>query len=171
MTNTNNKSLVVYYSRKGQNYREGKIVNLSIGNTEVIAKKIQSLTQSDIFEIKTIKDYPIDYTESTIVAKDELRKNARPELSSFIENMDAYDVIYLGYPNWWNTFPMAVFTFLETYDFSGKTIFLFCTHEGSGLGSSEHDIKKLCPTAIVKKGIAIRGGTVNDADNSIKSWL
>ena len=85
--------------------------------------------------------------------------------------MADYDVIYLGYPNWWGTFPMAVFTFLESYDFTGKTIVPFCTHEGSGLGSSERDIKQLCPNAKILSGIAIRGGSVLSADNIVQSWL
>ena len=96
-----------------------------------------------LFEIITIKPYPEDYYEATRVAKDELKKNARPELIQAIKNMDDYDIIYLGYPNWWGTFPMAVSTFLESYDFSGITIIPFCTHEGSGIGRSEQDIRKL----------------------------
>jgi len=167
----NSKSLIAYYSRKGENYLNGNIVNLTVGNTEVVAKKIQSLTGSDLFEIDTVKPYPNDYTETTNVAKDEKRGNARPELTATVENIDSYDIIYLGYPNWWGTFPMVVFTFLESYDFSGKTIIPFCTHEGSGIGSSERDIKKLCPDAKVLSGLAIRGGSVNSADNIIKSWL
>lgn len=165
------KVLIAYYSRKGQNYVSGKIINLSIGNTEIIAKKIQQITKGDLFEIKTVKSYPIDYTETTNVAKDELRKNARPELSNSIENIDDYDVIYLGYPNWWNTFPMVVFTFLETYNFSGKTIIPFCTHEGSGIGKSVNDIKKLCPSTNVLEGIAIRGGSVSTANKIVENWI
>jgi flavodoxin len=167
----NSKSLIAFYSRKGNNYMGGKIVNLPIGNTEVIAKKIQAMTGSDLFEIETIKTYPTDYTETTAVAMDEKKKNARPELTETVDNMDLYDVIYLGYPNWWGTFPMAVFTFLESYDFSGKTIIPFCTHEGSGLGNSERDIKNLCPNANVKPGLAIRGGSVKNADNEISDWI
>jgi len=167
----NSKSLIAYYSRKGNNYMGGKIVNLPIGNTEVVATKIQKLTGSDLFQIETVKTYPVDYTETTTVAMDEKKKNARPELTERVDNMDSYDVIYLGYPNWWGTFPMAVFTFLESYDFSGKTIIPFCTHEGSGLGNSERDIKKLCPNAIVKSGLAIRGGSVKNADNEITDWI
>ncbi|MCX6238152.1 MAG: flavodoxin [Bacteroidia bacterium] len=167
----NSKSLIAYYSRKGNNYLNGSIVNLSVGNTEVVAKKIQEITGSDLFEIDTVKPYPEDYTETTNVAMDEKRKNVRPELTEVVDDMDAYDVIYLGYPNWWGTFPMAVFTFLESYDFSGKTIIPYCTHEGSGLGSSERDIKKLCPNAKVLPGLAIRGGSVKSADNMIKFWL
>lgn len=136
-----------------------------------MAKKIQELTGSELFEIDTVNPYPEYYTETTEVAKVEKRQNARPELTEVVDNMDAYDVIYLGYPNWWGTFPMAVFTFLESYDFSGKTIVPYCTHEGSGLGNSERDIKKLCPDAKVLPGLAIRGGSVKSADNSLKSWI
>lgn len=168
---TNSKILIAYYSRKGQNYVAGKIENLAIGNTEVVAKKIQAITGSDLFEIETVKAYPVDYTKTTQVAMDEKRSNARPELAATVDNMNAYDVIYLGYPNWWNTFPMAVFTFLESYNLSGKTIIPFCTHEGSGMGNSERDIKKLCPDSKVLTGLAIRGSNVSRADNEIKNWM
>jgi len=171
MSNTPKRCLIAYYSRKGNNYAGGNIVDLPVGNTEVIAKKIKDLTGGDLFEINTVKSYPADYTETTKVAKDELRKNARPELTFKVKNIDDYDVIYLGYPNWWGTFPMAVFTFLEEYNLSGKTIIPFCTHEGSGIGRSESDIKKLCPDAKVLPGIAIWGGTVAGADNFVENWL
>ena len=171
MSNTDKKILIAYYSRKGQNYVNENIVDLPIGNTEVIAKKIQDINGGDLFEIATVNPYPIDYTETTEVAMTELRGNTRPELTETIKNIDDYDIVYLGYPNWWNTFPMAVFTFLESYDFSGKTIIPFCTHEGSGLGNSERDIRKICPNAIVHHGIAIRGGTVADADNMVSKWF
>jgi flavodoxin len=165
------KSLSVYYSRKGNNYVGGRIVNLPVGNTEVIANKIQGLTGSDLFQIQTVKSYPEDYTETTRVSQDELRGNARPELTEMVAEMDSYEVIYLGYPNWWGTMPMAVFTFPDSYDFSGKTIVPYCTHEGSGLGSSERDIKKLCPPAKVLSGLAIKGSTVGRADNDVANWL
>jgi len=168
---TNSKILIAYYSRKGQNYVGGSIVNLTVGNTEVIANKIQALTGGELFEIQTVKTYPTDYTETTKVAMNEKKGNARPELTATVKNPDSYDIIYLGYPNWWGTFPMAVFTFLESADFSGKTIIPFCTHEGSGLGHSEQDIQKLCPTARIEKAIAIRGGNVNNADKQIEDWV
>lgn len=165
------KSLSVYYSRRGSNYVSGSIVNLAVGNTEVVAKKILNLTGSDLFKIETVQPYPEDYTETTEVSKVELRQNARPELTEMVTTMDSYEVIYLGYPNWWGTMPMAVFTFLDSYDFTGKTIVPYCTHEGSGLGSSERDIKRLCPTAKVLPGLAIKGGTVARADNEVVNWL
>jgi len=167
----NSKSLIAYFSRKGNNYVGGSIVKLPIGNTEVIAKKIQKLTGSDIFQIRTVKSYPEDYTETTNVAREEQRENARPELTEIVDDMDSYDVIYIGYPNWYGTMPMAVFTFLESYDFSGKTIIPYCTHEGSGMGISEGDIKKLCPNAKVLSGLAIQGGSVDRADKDIANWL
>ncbi len=167
----NSKSLIAYFSRKGNNYVGGSIVNLLIGNTEVIAKKMQKLTASDVFQIRTVRSYPEDYTETTNAAHEEQKKNARPELAEKVNNMDSYDVIYIGYPNWYGTMPMAVFTFLESYDFSGKTIVPFCTHEGSGLGSSERDIKRLCPTAKVLPGLAIQGGSVERADKDVTNWL
>jgi len=168
---TNSKSLIAYFSRKGNNYVDGSIVNLPIGNTEVVAKKIQELTGSDMFEIKTVKSYPEDYTETTNVAKKELSNNSRPELTEIVDDMDSYDVIYIGYPNWYGTMPMAVFTFLESYDFSGKTIIPYCTHEGSGLGQSVRDIKKLCPNSRVLDGLAIKGGSVNRTQNDVSAWL
>jgi flavodoxin len=171
MSDSNKKILIAYYSRKGQNYVGSRIVNLPVGNTEVAAKMAQEITGGDLFEICTVKSYPVDYTETTEVATVEKRTNARPELSTHVNNMDQYDTIILGYPNWWGTFPMAVFTFLEEYDFSGKTILPFCTHEGSGLGGSERDIRKLCPEAKVIPGLAIRGGSVKNAAETIKSWL
>jgi len=165
------KCLIAYYSRVGNNYVSGQIVNLPIGNTDVAAKMIQEMTAGDLFHIETVDPYPDDYTKTTEVAKQELRTNARPTLTGHVENMASYDVIFLGYPNWWGTMPMPVFTFLEEYDFSGKTIIPFCTHEGSGLGHSEKDIAKLCPGAKLVKGLAIHGTSVSDARKDIANWL
>lgn len=165
------KVLIAYYSRRGNNYRNGEIVDLKVGNTEVIAGKIKVLTGGDTFYIETVKPYPTDYHETTRVAQKEQKENERPAIKGKVANMFDYDVIYLGYPNWWGTMPMAVFTFLESYDFSGKRIVPFCTHEGSAMGHSEQDIKKICPKAIVLKGLAIRGSNVQDADKAVENWI
>lgn len=165
------KCLIAFFSRKGNNYVGGRIVKLPIGNTEVAAQMIQKRAGGDLFRIETVKDYPSDYEETTDVARQELRQKARPELAGRVDKMADYTVIFLGYPNWWSTMPMAVFTFLEAYDFSGKTIIPFCTHEGSGMGHSESDIRKLCPKAKVLKGLAITGGSVQGAGNQIATWL
>ena len=104
-------------------------------------------------------------------AKKDKQNNARPELISIPDSIDGYDTIILGYPNYWGTMPMAVFTFLDAFDFSGKTILPLCTNEGSGMGSSESDIKKTCAGADVKKGLALNGSSVGSADPQIESWL
>lgn len=167
----NKKCLVAYYSRAGYNYVSGNIINLSVGNTEIIANMIKEKVGADSFFIDTVNPYPEDYMETTEVAKIELRNDERPELTYEIGNMQDYDVIFLGYPNWWGTFPMAVFTFLETYDFSGKTIIPFCTHEGSGIGHSVKDIKKLCPESTVIEGIEFWGSSVRNQQNNVGKWL
>lgn len=156
--------LIAYYSRRGQNYVGGNIVDLPIGNTEIVAQKIEKLTGGDMFRIDTVKKYPADYTECTRVAQRELRENARPRLADRVDDMAQYDTVFLGYPNWWGTMPMAVHAFLEAYDFTGKTIVPFCTHEGSGMGHSVEDIKQLCPTATVLSGAAIRGSNASRSD-------
>jgi flavodoxin len=165
------KSLIAYFSRKGNNYVGGSIKNLSVGNTEVAAGIIQKLTGGDSFKIDTAKAYPEGYDETTRAAQLEQGQDARPKITGRVDDMDKYDVIFLGYPNWWGTMPMPVFTFLEAYDFSGKTIAPFCTHEGSGMGRSESDIKKLCPGAKVAKGLSIQGGSVRKAESEISDWL
>ncbi len=164
------KILIAFYSRAGFNYRGGQIVDLPVGNTEVAAATIQKLTGGDLFKIDTVASYPADYHECTEVAKDELRTAARPEL---VANADVteYDVIILGYPNWWGTMPMAVCTFLEGADCIGKTIAPFCTHEGSGMGRSEKDIRKFCPGAKILNGLAIRGSDTDHAESQIAGWL
>ncbi|HTP03807.1 MAG TPA: flavodoxin [Nitrospirota bacterium] len=168
---TDKKCLIAYFSRNGQNYVSGRIVDLKVGNTEVVANMIQKITGGDIFHIESVIAYPKDYTETTEVAKKELRAKARPKLTGRVENMKAYDVVFLGYPNWWGTMPMPVYTFLESYDFSRKTIVPFCTHEGSGLGHSENDIAKACPKATILEGLAIHGTSASSAGSEVSSWI
>ena len=165
------RTLIAYFSRKGNNYVNGNIVDLPVGNTEVAAKMIQALAGGDLFHIDTVKAYPSDYTKATEVAQRELSLNARPALAAQMDNLGGCDLVFLGYPNWWGTMPMAVWTFLEAHDFKGKTILPFCTHEGSGLGQSERDIRKLCPGARVLPGLAIRGGSVAKAEKAVAAWL
>lgn len=163
------KPIVIYFSHNGGNYVSGSIVNLTEGNTKVIAQKIQRELGCDIFEVVPEKPYPVDYTKCTEVAQDELHKNVRASYKSDID-IAAYDTIYLGYPIWWGTFPMCVFKFIEDHDgFTGKTVVPFSTHEGSGLGTSISDLKRLCPKAVVKNGVAIKGSTVKTFD--IKNLL
>lgn len=170
-TKEEGRCLIAFFSRSGNNYVGGQIVNLPVGNTEVVAKMIRDLAGCDLFRIEPVKAYPKDYSETTDVAKEELRTKARPKLTGSVENIASYDLIFLGYPDWWGTMPMPVFTFLERYDLSGKTIAPFCTHEGSGLGHSIADLRKACPKSTVLDGIAIRGGDVHNAKGVVTGWL
>lgn len=163
--------LIIYFSRAHQNYVNGMMKDLFVGNTEVAACIIQKLTGADMFQIEPSQPYSKDYNECIAQAQADQRRNARPELKGYPESISQYDIIYLGYPNYWSTMPMAVFTFLEHFDFAGKTIRPFCTHEGSGMGSSEQDIKRLCPHAKIDKGVALRGGSVEQAEPKIRAWL
>ena len=164
------KKIVVYFSHKEENYSKGKIVNLKKGNTEIAAEIISSIIEADIFEIVADKKYPIKYDDCIEIAKKELRENSRPKLKDNID-IKEYDIIFVGYPNWWGTMPMPVWTFLEEKDFTNKKVLPFCTHEGSGLGKSESDIKKLTGGAEVLKGLAINGSEVNNSEKQIKKWL
>ncbi len=167
-----NKNLVVYFSRKGENYFGGAIRNIVKGNTEVIAEYVKSiLNDADIFEIETVNVYSSDYTRCTEEAKVELRTQARPKLKQYLSSIREYDNIYIGYPNWWGTCPMAVLTFLEHYDFKGKNIYPFCTNEGSGMGSSPRDIAKACPNAIMHSGLSLRGSMVNSSKTIVENWI
>ena len=165
------KILIAYFSRADYNYVHDRLVNLTVGNTEVAAKMLSKLTGGKLFKIEPLYKYSADYTTCTKEAKQELRTQARPELSDYLVSIEEFDTLILGYPNYWGTMPMPVCTFLEKYDFSGKTILPLCTHEGSGMGKSENDIKKLCPGADVRKGLAILGSEVNDAEDEIERWL
>lgn len=165
------KSLIIYFSREGENYCNGTIENLKQGNTEVVAKKIAALTNADLFKVESIKKYPSDYYACTEEAKDELNKNLRPQIKQKIKTLADYDVIFIGYPIWWGTMPMPMFSALENLDFSGKTVVPFSTHEGSGMGFSEKDVAKIAKGATIKKGLAIKGSTVQACDSKVKTWL
>ena len=163
------KVLIAYYSRRGENWVNGSIRSLNLGNTEVVASKIKELLpEADLFHIDTVRKYSEDYMTCIEEAKQELRDHARPEMKEKLDSIDEYDTIILGYPNWWGTMPMVCYTFLESYDFTGKTIIPFCTNEGSGMGSSERFIKKLCPTATVLNGTPIHGAEAASADREAK---
>lgn len=141
------------------------------GNTKALAETIQAETSGDLFQIKTVKPYPSEYGAVVDVAKKELNAGRRPELAARVEDMDAYDIVFVGYPNWWGTIPMGVFTFLEGYNFSGKTVIPFCTHGGGALGRSERDIRNLCPHSAVPDGLAVSGSSVRNAQSHVSAWL
>lgn len=174
--------LVAYFSRVGVtpfddnidatssasvNIRDGELV----GNMQYLAEYIAEATGGDIHQIITEKQYPSDYRDTTDLAAEEQAADERPALSSQVENMEQYDIIFLGYPNWWGTLPQAVMSFLDSYDFSGKTIIPFCSHGGSRLGRGPGDIEALCPDATLLEGLAVSGSNVANAQSDVQSWI
>lgn len=164
------KTLVAYFSRAGQNYVAGSIEELEEGNTAVLAKAIAEATGADLFEIRTVEPYPADYYACTDVAKRELAEGARPALAELPEDLGGYDTIVLGYPNWWGTAPMAVRSFLDALDLTGTTIAPLCTNEGSGMGSSERDLKAAYPAANVVPGLAVTGHRAASSIERAVAW-
>ena len=163
--------LIVYYSRADENYVSGELKMLPVGNTEIAAGYIKELTGADVFKIEQKQPYSAGYNECIAQAQEDQKKDARPELVSMPESIDKYSEIYLCYPNYWGTVPMAVFTFLDNFSFEGKTIKPLCTHEGSGMGRSESDIKAHCKGAKVEKGLAIHGSSVKQCKSQIEKWI
>ena len=163
--------LIAYYSRKGQNYFGGNIKTVEKGNTETVAEILQELTGADIFQIKQLVEYSDDYSKCAEEVKYDFENNVRPELDVYLQEADKYDTIYLAYPSYCGTMPMVVFTFLEEFDFSGKIIRPICTNEGSGMGKSEEDIKRLCPDAELKKGLSMIGSEASDSKIKLEEWL
>ncbi|MDE5712770.1 MAG: flavodoxin [Muribaculaceae bacterium] len=174
--NMNNecKKLVVFFSHTGENYNVGYIEK---GNTHIIADMIADATGADRFEIVPEKGYPKDsYDECIEIAKRELQQNARPAVKGDIAIED-YDVIFIGYPQWWGEPPMCVYTFINIHDWTGKTVIPFVTHEGSGMGGTDRKIASACKGAdvAVGKGFAIEGNVAqknqSSAQTSVNNWL
>jgi flavodoxin len=165
------KTLIAFFSRADENYFGGAYRYIKVGNTEVVANQIKELTGADSFKIEMKKPYAADYNTCIDQAKRDKNAGERPELVTLPDSIDEYDTIILMYPNYWGTCPMAVFTFLEKFDFTGKTILPLCTHEGSGMGGSERDIAKSAKGATLKKGLPINGSSVNSAKPNVEKWL
>ena len=165
------KTLIAYYSRADENYFGGAMRYVKVGNTEIVCHSMKELIDADVFKIEMKNPYSPVYMTCIEEAKKDLRAKARPELVTMPESIAEYDTIILAYPNYWGTMPMAVYTFLEAFDFAGKTILPLCTNEGSGMGSSEREIKKTCPGAVLKKGLPITGSSAADAQPQVRKWL
>ena len=164
------KTLVAYFSRAGQNYVSGNIVDLPRGNGALLAEYAAAATSGDLFEIRRVTDYPADYRACVDASRKELAANARPELAADCDPA-AYDDVVLVYPNWCGTMPMPVYTWLEAHDFAGKTIHPLCTHEGSGLAGTESEIAAACPGAIMAPGLAVKGSEASRAMATVQDWL
>lgn len=163
-------NLIIYFSRKGENYVNGNVVNLEKGNTEIVAETIREAVGGDLFEIRTVRTYPDDYMECTEVAKEEQKQNARPELQAYLDSVDGYDNIVVAAPCWWGTCPYAVLTQIERLDLTGKKIYPVMTHEGSGLGSFPRTLKKSCRGAKIERGLAVHGAEAEASKDVIAAW-
>lgn len=167
------KSIVIYFSRTGENYSVGVIKE---GNTAKVAKVVAAMTGSDIFEVKEADKYPVNYNECIARAKKEVQTKARPAFLGTAPDLSKYDTIYLGYPNWWGSAPMVVYSVLEKAKIDGKTIYPFCTHEGSGLGSTASKLAKTFPKAkIAQNGMDLYGHVAQKDAEAVKKavaeWL
>lgn len=150
------RTLVLYFSMSG--------------NTETVANFIHDEVGGDIVKLETVKNYPSDYNDLVDYAQEEQRKNERPELKTKI-NVDDYDVIFLGYPNWWGDMPMPIYTFLDEYDLSGKVIAPFITHGGSGLSGTPSNIQDEEKNATVTEGLAVSGPNAKNSKGTVENWL
>ena len=181
-SSTDGKRLVVYFSLpETQNpdnmtdeeanstvIIDGKV----LGNTQFMAMVIKENTGADIFRIEPETAYPTDHEKLVEQAQKEQNDSTRPALASQLENIDSYDTIFVGYPNWWGDMPMILYTFFESYDFAGKTIIPFNTHGGSGFSGTVGAIKKLEPAASVQEnGLSISRNGIQDAEPDIIAWL
>ena len=163
------KSLVIYFSRADENYAVGYIDK---GNTEVIAEYIRDITGADLFKIEGVEGYSADYNTCIEEAKQRQQRDERPELKAYIDDISQYEVIYIGAPVYWGIMPQEMITLLEKLDFTGKTVRVFTTHEGSGLGSIPSQVKKVCKGAnVLDDAIAIRGASVNSSKGKIENWV
>lgn len=164
------KNLIIYYSRRGQNYVNGSIKKLERGNAELITEFIKDAVGADVFEIDTVKPYDEDYYVCIEEAKAELNAKARPELKESLDSVDGYDNIFVVGPNWWGIYPMALYTQLEQLDFTGKTVNYVVTHEGSGLGDVPKTMKSSCKGAKIGDSLAVHGGSTPGSKTQVENW-
>ena len=141
------------------------------GNTGVVADMIAQATGADLFSIRTVEQYPDTYDATIDQGQQEQSDGARPELATHLENLDSYDTIFLGFPNWWGDMPMAVYTFLDEVDLSGKTVIPFVTSGGSGFSNTISTIQQMEPQATVQEGLSISGSSATGAQQQVESWL
>lgn len=164
-------NLIIYYSRKGENYVNGSIRKLEKGNTAYVAEFIQKAVGGDLFEVQTVKEYSPSYRTCIEEAKQELREQARPALRRYLTDLSGYDHIFICGPCWWGVYPMAIYALTDRLDFSGKKVMAVVTHEGSGLGSCERDLKKhLKGTVTFGSPLAIHGAEAPESEQETAAW-
>ena len=165
------KTLIAFFSRADENCFGGALRCVKVGNTEIVVNLMKDMIEADTFKIEMKNPYSPVYMTCIEEAKKDLREKARPELTAYPDSIDEYDTVVLAYPNYWGTIPMAVATFIEKFDFTGKTILPLCTNEGSGMGGSERTVKQCAPGAEIRKGLSITGSSAASSGESIRRWL
>lgn len=163
------KRLVIYFSRKGNNFVSGSITNLKEGNVEKIVQMIQACTDTDVFEVVRKEPYPIDYRECVNESGKELKEDARPELVNYLDDISEYDMIYVVGPCWCGNYPMPLASQLEKLDFNGKKVRYIISHEGSGLARSKENITSWCKNAIVLDGLGVKGCDITEEE--LTGWI
>lgn len=163
-------NLILYFSRRGENYVNGKIKNLEIGNTEYVARFIQKAVGGDLFQIRAVREYAKDYYDCINEAKAEKNADIRPDLAASLGDISMYDNIFICGPCWWGEFPMAVYSQTDLLDFTGKKVMVAVTHEGSGMGNCERELKKKLKGAVFGKGLAIHGADAPASEKTVAAW-
>lgn len=180
---TGNGNILIAYFSYGENAKLASDVDASAsasiqifngevtGNTGVMAHMIAEASGGELFSIRTAEPYPDSYEGTLDVGKDEKDRDVRPELSTHIENLGQYDTVFVGFPNWWYGMPMVMYSFFDTYDFSGKTVIPFCTSGGSAFSNAIDEIRDMEPDATVLDGLHIGGSSVSDAESRVNEWV
>ncbi|WP_430612546.1 flavodoxin family protein [Enterococcus sp. DIV0876] len=164
-------AVVVFFSRSGENLINGKPVKISIGNTELLAQKIAERLNCQRIQLEEMDRYPEEYKNTVDRAAYEKQENKRIAYHPVAIDRLKIDTLFLGYPNWWGSYPRIIATFLEDFETDGLAIYPFCTHEGSAFGSSLNELKEQCPNATIHCGLPVRGSRVDRSDIAIENWL
>ena len=165
------KTILIFFSRDGENYVGGEIIDLEKGNSRILAEYIQAAADCDVFEVVPAEAYPEDYMECTQVAQKELNEKARPELKETLTSLEGYDTVILLGPCWWGSYPMPLFTQIEKLDFAGKKVLPVMSHEGSGMGNTVKDLKRACPGAKILRGLPVKGSATKGAAREVADYL
>ncbi|MGM0168416.1 hypothetical protein IGI39_004171 [Enterococcus sp. AZ135] len=162
---------VIFFSRAGENYINGRKQSISVGNTEILAEKISNELGVETYRLSPMIPYSENYDEAVQKAEKEKQDSTQVAYEELSIDFEQVDTVFLGYPNWWGTYPQVVATFLANHDWKNKVIYPFCTHEGSAFGSSIQDLQRACTEAEIKTGLAVRGSKADRADTAVKNWL
>jgi flavodoxin len=182
-TETEGSNILIAYFTYGENAELSDDVDASssasiqifngevTGNTGVMAHMIAEASGGELFSIRTVEPYPNNYNDTVDVGETEKNNGIHPELATHIENLDQYDTIFVGFPNWWYGMPMVMYSFFDEYDFSGKTVIPFCTSGGSAFSDAVDEIKNMEPDATILDGLHIGSSSVTDAESRVSEWV